>query len=149
MPVWVNAGVNAYLKRMPPHCRVEVKEVVAGYRGQGRGDIKRILKAEGERLLDAVPPRFRTIALERTGRPLSTESWAAALERWFQDGDQIALLIGGPEGLSQEVITHSDELWSLSALTLAHPIVRIVVAEQLYRSFSIVDGKPYHRGSQT
>ena len=148
MPAWINAGVKEYLKRMPPHCRVELKEVAAGYRGHGNGDIKRVIKAEGERLLAAVPPRFRIIALERRGKTLPTEDWAANLERWFQDGDEIAILVGGPEGLSSEVIVRSDELWSLSALTMAHPIVRVVVAEQLYRAFSIVDGKPYHRGSQ-
>lgn len=86
--------------------------------------------------------------MERRGKALPTEDWAVNLERWFQDGDEIAILVGGPEGLSSEVIVRSDELWSLSALTMAHPIVRVVVAEQLYRAFSIVDGKPYHRGSQ-
>jgi len=96
-------------------------------------------------MLTAIPPRYRTICLDVQGKSLGTEQLAAKLERYEQQGDSIALLVGGPEGLSAECLARAEEKWSLSALTLPHPLVRIVLAEQIYRSWSLLTGHPYHR----
>jgi 23S rRNA (pseudouridine1915-N3)-methyltransferase len=147
MPQWVDDAYREYARRMPRHCSLNLIEITAGHRGKN-ADLVRINRDEGERLLAAIPAGARVIALERRGRDKSTEELVAALDRWLQDGQDVALLIGGPEGLSEECLTRADEIWSLSSLTLAHPVVRVVLAEQLYRAWSIQAGLPYHRGGE-
>jgi 23S rRNA (pseudouridine1915-N3)-methyltransferase len=144
MPHWVEEGYAEYAKRLPAQFRLRITEIAAGRRTKG-ADLGRLLREEGERVLAAIPPRSRVIALERTGRALSTRELAATLEAQLGRGTDIALLVGGPEGLSPACLARADETWSLSALTLAHPVVRVVVAEQLYRAWSIIAGTPYHR----
>lgn len=144
MPRWVEEGYTEYAKRLPVQFRLRLTEVPAGRRTKG-ADLNRLLREEGERVLAAIPTRSRVIALERTGRALSTRELAAVLESQLSRGSDVALLVGGPEGLSPACLTRADEAWSLSALTLAHPVVRVVVAEQLYRAWSIIAGTPYHR----
>ena len=144
MPPWVAAGFREYAKRMPAQCRLQLREVPAGRRTKGV-DIKRLLREEGKRLLAAVPPMCRIIALERNGRKFTTEELAEHLHAWMLKGIEPALLIGGPEGLERSCIERADAVWSLSALTLAHPLVRVVLAEQLYRAWSITQNLPYHR----
>ncbi|MGW8246654.1 MAG: 23S rRNA (pseudouridine(1915)-N(3))-methyltransferase RlmH [Acidiferrobacterales bacterium] len=144
MPAWVQQGVEEYLKRMPPHCRVQVREVAAVHRGKN-ADVGRILKSEGESLIKAVPKGCRVIALDRTGKQFDTPALAGYLTEWMADGNDVALLIGGPEGLPNEVLQQSDSVWSLSALTFAHPLVRVVLAEQLYRAWAITENHPYHK----
>jgi 23S rRNA (pseudouridine1915-N3)-methyltransferase len=145
MPEWVNAGYHEYAKRLPPACRLRLHEIAAGKRGKN-ADIGKILREEGERLLKAVPTGTRVIALERTGRARSTEQLAQALATWLADGRDVAWLVGGPEGLSPPVVAAAEELWSLSPLTLPHPLVRVLLAEQLYRAWSLLHNLPYHRG---
>jgi len=144
MPSWVQQGVDEYLKRMPPHCRVQVREVASIHRGKN-ADIGRILKAEGEALLKAVPKDCRVIALDRAGKQFDTPTLAAYLSEWMAGGRDVALLIGGPEGLSKEVLQQCDATWSLSKFTYAHPLVRIVLSEQLYRAWAITENHPYHK----
>jgi 23S rRNA (pseudouridine1915-N3)-methyltransferase len=144
MPAWVQQGVEEYLKRMPSHCRVQVREVSSVHRGKN-ADVSRILKAEGESLTKAVPKGCRILALDRAGIQFDTPTLAKNLTEWMADGKDIALLIGGPEGLSKEVLQQSETVWSLSALTFAHPLVRIVLAEQLYRAWAITENHPYHK----
>jgi 23S rRNA (pseudouridine1915-N3)-methyltransferase len=144
MPAWVDQAYAQYAKRMPAHVRVRLQQVPPGKRLKG-SDIKRVLRDEGERVLAATPRGVRAIALERRGRQLDTFALAAALRDWMAHGSDIALWIGGPEGLAENCLTQAHEQWSLSALTLAHPIVRVIVAEQLYRAWSIVANLPYHR----
>lgn len=144
MPAWVQQGVEEYLKRMPSHCRVQVCEVAAVHRGKN-ADVNRILKAEGESLIKAVPKGCRMIALDRTGKQFDTPTLAGYLTGWMADGKDVALLIGGPEGLPNEVLQQSESTWSLSALTYAHPLVRVVLAEQLYRAWAITENHPYHK----
>lgn len=147
MPQWVDEAYREYARRMPRHCSLNLVEITAGHRGKN-ADLERINRDEGERLLAAIPGSARVIALERRGKNKSTEDLAMALDRWLQDGQDVALLIGGPEGLSKDCLTRADEIWSLSGLTLAHPVVRVVLAEQLYRAWSIHAGLPYHRGGE-
>jgi 23S rRNA (pseudouridine1915-N3)-methyltransferase len=144
MPSWIQQGVEEYLKRMPPHCRVQVREVAAIHRGKN-ADISRILKAEGDSLTKSVPKGCRMIALDREGKQFDTPALAGYLSEWMADGKDVALLIGGPEGLPGEVLKQCDTVWSLSALTFAHPLVRVVLAEQLYRAWTITENHPYHK----
>ncbi len=144
MPAWVDAAVSEYVKRMPAHCRLEIVEVPAGKRGKGT-DIARVLKREAEQLLQAVPRDDHVIALERTGQQKSTLEMANKIERGLAEGTNISFLIGGPEGLDPICLDRVAEIWSLSKLTLAHPVARVVLAEQIYRAWSVVNHLPYHR----
>lgn len=144
MPAWVEAGYQEYAKRLRGECRLALKEIPAGKRTKG-ADIARLIHDEGLRCLAAIPKGARLIALERTGRALDTQALARKLPGWLAGGRDVALLIGGPEGLARECLERADETWSLSALTLPHPLVRVLVAEQLYRAWSIYKNLPYHR----
>ena len=143
-PAWVEAGYDEYAKRLTTPLRLVLREIKAGRRTKG-ADIARVVNAESERLLAAVPKGSYIVALDRMGRELSTEDLAAELRARMARGGDVALLIGGPEGLSDDCLARADARWSLSRLTLAHPLVRIVVAEQIYRAWSIISELPYHR----
>jgi 23S rRNA (pseudouridine1915-N3)-methyltransferase len=145
MPAWVEAAYGEYAKRLPRECRLVLHAIPAGRRTQG-ADLARLARDEGERQLAAIPAGSRVVALEVTGRELDTPGLAKRLERQMAEGRDLALLVGGPEGLAPACLARADERWSLSRLTLAHPVVRVVVAEQLYRAWSIISHKPYHRG---
>ena len=145
MPQWVTDAFNDYARRMPRHCSLQLVEIAAGKRGKN-ADITRINREEGQRLLEAIPNSSHVIALERKGREKSTDQLAVSMEKWLAGGRDVALLVGGPEGLSDDCLQRADECWSLSKMTIAHPLVRVVIAEQLYRAWSIVANLPYHRG---
>jgi 23S rRNA (pseudouridine1915-N3)-methyltransferase len=144
MPDWVAAGYAEYAKRMPRECRLVLQEIPAGRRGKN-ADLARLTEQEGARQLAAVLPGARVVALDRGGTMLDTAALSVRLGRWLSGGSDVALLIGGPEGLAPACLARADERWSLSPLTLAHPVVRVVLAEQLYRAWSIIANKPYHR----
>lgn len=144
MPGWVEAGYQEYAKRLPRECRLILHEVPAGRRAKG-ADLRRLIGQEGERQLAAIPSGARVIALDRGGKQMDTEALAAEMKRRLSSGDHLALLIGGPEGLAPACLARADERWALSRLTLAHPVVRVVLAEQLYRAWSIIKNLPYHR----
>ncbi|MGB4342112.1 MAG: 23S rRNA (pseudouridine(1915)-N(3))-methyltransferase RlmH, partial [Moraxellaceae bacterium] len=135
MPGWVEEGCTEYTKRLSGDISLELVEITAGKRSKG-ADLARLKEQEGDALLAALKPQERVIALDVLGRTLSTEDMAATLRDWQVDGRPAALLIGGPEGLSRAVLERADEKWSLSRLTLPHPLVRIVIAEQIYRAWS-------------
>ena len=144
MPAWVETGYKEYARRFPKDMPFELLEINAGKRGKN-ADIARILEKEGELLLNAIPKGHRIVTLEVEGKPWTTPQLAKQLERWQLDSRDVALLIGGPEGLAPSCIKASEQKWSLSPLTLPHPMVRIVVAESLYRAWSINNNHPYHR----
>ncbi len=144
MPAWVEAGYHEYAKRLPHECRLVLREIPAGKRTKG-ADLKRLIEQEGARQLAAIPARARVIALDRSGRQMDTEQLATELKKRLAGGQDLALLVGGPEGLAPGCLKRADDRWSLSLLTLAHPVVRVVLAEQLYRAWSIVNNLPYHR----
>jgi 23S rRNA (pseudouridine1915-N3)-methyltransferase len=144
MPAWVEAGFNEYARRLPAHCKLVLREIPAGKRGKG-ADLARLTRAEGEQLLAAVPRGAHVVALDRAGRELDTGQLADKLRAQLASGTDLALLIGGPEGLSEQCLKAAHERWSLSKFTLAHPLVRVVLAEQLYRAWSIITNLPYHR----
>lgn len=144
MPGWIETGYHEYAKRLPPECSLSLLEINPGHRGKaGNPDVAR--REEGERMLAALPKGARVIALDGRGRAWSTEELADALAGWLADGRDLALLVGGPEGLADACIERADGIWSLSPLTFPHPLVRVILAEQLYRVWSILQGHPYHR----
>jgi 23S rRNA (pseudouridine1915-N3)-methyltransferase len=144
MPDWVEKGYLEYARRFPKDMQLELLEINAGKRGKN-ADIKRILKKEGELTLEAIPKGNKIVTLEVTGKSWTTEQLAEEMVKWQHDGRNISLLIGGPEGLAPECIEQSEQRWSLSALTLPHPLVRIIVAESLYRAYTLTINHPYHR----
>lgn len=144
MPDWVESGCNEYLKRLPPELRIEVVELPLGKRGKG-ADIQRAILREGEAMLKAIGERDQVIALEVQGKSWSTGDLAVNLQYWQGSGDNVSLLVGGPDGLAPTCLARADSRWSLSPLTLPHPLVRVLLAEQLYRAWSINAGHPYHR----
>ncbi|TAA43711.1 23S rRNA (pseudouridine(1915)-N(3))-methyltransferase RlmH [Corallincola spongiicola] len=144
MPGWVEQGFNEYARRFPREMAFELIEVPAGKRGKN-ADIARILEREGEQMLAAVGKGNRIVTLEVTGKDWTTPQLAQQLDRWKLDGRDVSLLVGGPEGLAPACIAASEQRWSLSALTLPHPMVRIVLTEALYRAWSVTANHPYHR----
>jgi len=145
MPSWVSAGFAEYAKRLSHWLPLELTEIMPGQRGKSR-DAERAMSDEGQRLLAAIPRGSWVIALEVSGRSLSSEGLAERLQHWRMQGQDLTLMIGGPDGFDASVLSRSDERWSLGPLTLPHPLVRIVVAEQLYRAASQLANHPYHRG---
>jgi 23S rRNA (pseudouridine1915-N3)-methyltransferase len=144
MDAWVTEGFQEYAKRLPPHCCLKLIEIPAGKRTKST-DLVRLMEQEGEQLLNAIPEGVLCIALDRTGKQWTTEQLSGEMDKWLQGGRDVALLVGGPEGLSPACVTRAEQRWSLSTLTLPHPLVRIVVAEQLFRAWSILANHPYHR----
>jgi 23S rRNA (pseudouridine1915-N3)-methyltransferase len=144
MPAWVEQGYNDYAKRLPRECELVLKEIAPGKRGKN-ADTDRIIKDEGARMLEALPGKSRIVTLDIPGKPWTTPDLAKALGRWLESGQNIALMVGGPEGLAPQVKTQAVESWSLSPLTFPHPLVRVIVAEQLYRAWSLLNNHPYHR----
>ena len=144
MPDWVTTGFQEYVRRFPQDMPLTLTEVAAGKRGKN-ADIKRILQQEGEKMMAAVPKGNRIVTLEVLGRPWTTEQLATNMNNWQSDGRNVSLLVGGPEGLAPECIAASEQKWSLSPLTLPHPMVRVILAESLYRAWSINNNHPYHR----
>jgi len=144
MPSWVDEGVAEYAKRLPPEFALTVTDVPLGKRGKGL-DVEQAIRKEADALLTKVRPQDHVIALEVEGLRLSTQALAKRLDAIRMEGRNIVILVGGPDGLGQTCLQRADEKWSLSALTLPHPLVRIVVAEQIYRAWTILNAHPYHR----
>ncbi|HLQ86053.1 MAG TPA: 23S rRNA (pseudouridine(1915)-N(3))-methyltransferase RlmH [Salinisphaeraceae bacterium] len=143
MPQWIKTGYAEYARRMPPSCRLELIEIAPGKHQRGAA---RAMAEEERRLLEQIGRRDAVIALDGGGRAWSTEQLAARLHDWLADGRDRSLLIGGADGLSGACLARAEQRWSLSALTLPHPLVRVIVAEQLYRAVSLLNNHPYHRG---
>jgi 23S rRNA (pseudouridine1915-N3)-methyltransferase len=143
MPEWVNDGFVEYTRRMPADFKVTLTEIPMLKRS--RSDAARAIRQESEQMLAAIAKRSYPIALDVVGQQWSTPQLACHLERWHNQGQALSLLIGGPEGLSEPCLKVAKERWSLSRLTFPHPLVRIIVAEQLYRAWSILSHHPYHR----
>ncbi|HEX5276912.1 MAG TPA: 23S rRNA (pseudouridine(1915)-N(3))-methyltransferase RlmH [Fluviicoccus sp.] len=144
MPDWVTEGYQEYAKRLQDDVRLELVEIPAAKRGRNN-EADQWKRQEAEALQAAIHPSDRVVALDVLGKPWSTEDLRDRTAQWLQGGQNIALLVGGPDGLSPELLRSASERWSLSPLTLPHPLVRIVVAEQIYRAWTLLKGHPYHR----
>jgi len=145
MPDWVVAGYEEYARRLPHECALRLTEIEPARRTRNAID-ERIRAEEGERLLRAVPKGAGVIVLDERGERWSTEALARRLGGWLGEGRDQAMLVGGPDGLAPQVLARADLRWSLSPLTFPHPLVRVVVAEQIYRAWTLLRGHPYHRG---
>jgi 23S rRNA (pseudouridine1915-N3)-methyltransferase len=129
---------------MPRELKLNWREIPLVRRGKDTSP-ELLRNREGEKILKAIPPSEKVIALDVRGERWSTEQLAQQLKRWQMSGDNYSLLIGGPDGLSQECLERASDRWSLSDLTMPHPLVRILLAEQLYRAWTINANHPYHR----
>lgn len=144
MPRWVEQGYQEYAKRLPREFSLELIEIPPGNRGKN-ADIERAIRKEGELMMSKIQTSDHVVALEVLGKPWSTKQLAEQAERWQMSGQDVALLVGGPEGLAPECKQRANQQWSLSPLTLPHPMVRILLSEQVYRAWSLIQGHPYHR----
>ena len=144
MPAWVNDAVDEYSRRLPGDFRLEVREVPLARRGKSV-NIEQCVRKEAQGLLARIGRDDFVVALEVRGKALDTTTLARRIGRIRDEGRDLSLLVGGPDGLGQDCLDRADEQWSLSALTLPHPLVRIVVAEQVYRVWSLLNQHPYHR----
>lgn len=144
MPAWIQQGFQEYMRRMPPEIRVELVELKPEDRATGRST-ERAMALEGERILDALPAGAAMIALDERGKGVSTQALALMLAEWMRDGSHPAFVIGGADGLAETVRDRAARIVSLSSLTLPHGLVRVLLAEQLYRAWTILARHPYHR----
>jgi 23S rRNA (pseudouridine1915-N3)-methyltransferase len=144
MPTWVEQGCAEYLKRMPRETTVEIVELKPDKRAAGKGG-EQVREAEAQRILEAAG-RDTLIALDERGQEPTTLQLADRMQQWLADGRDVALAIGGADGLHDKVKQAAHWQWSLSRLTLPHGMVRILLAEQLYRAWSVLNNHPYHRG---
>ena len=143
-PGWVSDGFAEYRKRLSHWLPLDLVEVAPGLRGPKR-DAARATSEEGGRVLAALPRDAWVVALDGRGTPWSSEQLAARMAHWRMQGRDLAFLVGGPEGHAPDVLARADERWSLGPLTLPHMLVRLVVAEQLYRAAALLANHPYHR----
>jgi 23S rRNA (pseudouridine1915-N3)-methyltransferase len=144
MPGWVAEGFAEYRKRLSHELPLELVELRPGARGKGR-DEARAIHDEGTAILAALPHDVHVVALDGRGKAWSSEELAVQLGKWRMAGRDLAFLIGGPDGHAPEVLARAEQCWSLGPLTLPHMLVRLVLAEQLYRATTIAAGHPYHR----
>lgn len=144
VPVWVEAAVEDFRKRFPPELKINLIQISLIKRGKNP-DIKRIIRDEGVKILAAIPAGSVQISLDVKGKKVTTESLSKMLNSWMDQGQDIAIVIGGPDGLSQTVLDGSSLTLSMSDLTFPHTLVKVMLVEQLYRAWSILKNHPYHR----
>jgi 23S rRNA (pseudouridine1915-N3)-methyltransferase len=144
MPAWVSQGVEEYCRRLPRELNLQWREIPLARRVRD-SKAEQLREREGEQILKAVPNGDKIVALDVQGKRLSTPGLADQLSAWQMSGDNYSLLVGGPDGLSPQCLKRASARWSLSDLTLPHPLVRVLLAEQLYRAWTITVNHPYHR----
>lgn len=144
MPDWIAAGFNEYTKRMPREAKIELLEIKPEPRTTGKTTTQ-IMEAEAQRILAALPQNCWRIALDERGAQPTTKQLAALMQDWMREGRDVAFIIGGADGLHESVKQSAQRLMALSALTLPHAFVRVLLAEQLYRAHSLLHNHPYHR----
>ena len=143
MPAWVGEGFAEYAKRLSHDLPLHLVEISTKSRSR---EAQRAIADEGAAIIAAIPKSAHVVALDGRGQPWSSEDVAVQLTRWRMLGQDLAFVIGGPDGLAPTVFARAQQRWSLGPATLPHPLVRIVVAEQLYRAVSQLGNHPYHRG---
>lgn len=144
MPEWITSGFNEYSKRMPRESKIELIELKPESRTSGK-TTQQIMEAEAQRILAALPPNTRRIVLDEHGATPTTKQLAAQMQNWLGDGQDVVFVIGGADGLHDSVKQVAQQLMALSAFTLPHGMVRVLLAEQLYRAHSLLHNHPYHR----
>ncbi|TFW10099.1 23S rRNA (pseudouridine(1915)-N(3))-methyltransferase RlmH [Oxalobacteraceae bacterium OM1] len=144
MPAWIEDGFGEYAKRMPPECRLQLKEIKPVERS-GSKTAETVMALERGKIEAAIPKGSRIVALDERGKDLTSAQLAQLLTQWQQDGRDVTFVIGGADGLDPGLKASADMLVRLSSLTLPHGMVRVLLAEQLYRAWSITQNHPYHR----
>ena len=144
MPDWITAGFNEYAKRMPREARIELLEIKPESRSTGKTTAQ-IIEAEAQRILAALSRNCQRIALDERGMQPTTKQLAAQMQDWMREGGDVAFIIGGADGLHESVKQAARQMMALSSLTLPHTVVRVLLAEQLYRAHSLLHNHPYHR----
>jgi 23S rRNA (pseudouridine1915-N3)-methyltransferase len=144
MPAWIDAGFGEYAKRMPPECRIHLKEIKPVERSGSR-TAETVMAQERTKIEAAIPKGARIVALDERGKDLTTAQLAQWLTQWQQDGRDVTFVVGGADGLDADFKASADMLMRISSLTLPHGMVRVLLAEQLYRAWSITQNHPYHR----
>ncbi|QBZ82486.1 Ribosomal RNA large subunit methyltransferase H [Hydrogenovibrio crunogenus] len=144
MPGWVQTGYAEYAKRLPKACTLKLVELPMATRGKS-GSVAQYKSEEAKRILAAVPKGAKLVVLDEKGQELTTVQFSQKLDDWLGSGQDVALIVGGPDGLDASLIQQAEWKWGLSKLTLPHPLVRVMVAEQIYRAWSVLQNHPYHR----
>ena len=144
MPDWVEEAYGDFAKRMPRECPIELREIKAEPRTTGK-TVEAMMAAEAARIRAALPARCRKVILDERGTEATTKLWAQKLGDWMGGGEDVVFIIGGPDGLDPELKAEADERYRISGLTLPHAMVRVLLAEALYRAHSLHKGHPYHR----
>jgi 23S rRNA (pseudouridine1915-N3)-methyltransferase len=144
VPDWIEKGYHEFAKRLPIEHRINLIEIATSKRHKN-SDTRRLLEREAQQMIAAIPKSATVIALDVSGQQWSTQQLAQQFSAWQQEGHDIALLVGGPDGLTPDCVARARYVWSLSRLTFPHALVRIMIAEQLYRAWSINNEHPYHR----
>jgi 23S rRNA (pseudouridine1915-N3)-methyltransferase len=144
MPDWVDVASNDFTKRLPAEIKINLISLPLIKRGKNP-DIPRIIRDESRKLLCAVPKDSLLVVLDVLGKPVTTMKFSNILDTWIQQGQDISIVIGGPDGVSDELLSQARQKISLSALTFPHPLVRVILLEQIYRAWSILNNHPYHR----
>lgn len=144
MPSWVEEGYEEYAKRLPREHALHLVELPVFKRTKNT-PIDAAMQNEGERILAAIPKTNYVVVLDERGKLWDTVQLAAEMKQWALNGADVSLVVGGPDGLSTQVKARADKMWSLSPLTLPHPLVRVLLIEQIYRAWSINNNHPYHR----
>jgi 23S rRNA (pseudouridine1915-N3)-methyltransferase len=144
LPSWVNQGVKEYSKRFPPEIKLQLNEIQPVKRGKS-ANTEKILKQEAERIGTAIPKGSHVIVLDEHGMKQRTTTLANNMEAWMQEGKNIVFVIGGADGIYEELKNSANESWSLSDFTLPHGLARVLLIEQLYRAWTVIKQHPYHR----
>lgn len=144
MPDWVDTAGNDFIKRLPPEIKINSILLPLIKRGKNP-DIPRIIRDESRKILASVPKGSQLVVLDVLGQSVTTMKLSAMLDVWLQQGQDISIVIGGPDGVSDELLKQASVKLSLSALTFPHPLVRVILLEQIYRAWSILNNHPYHR----
>jgi 23S rRNA (pseudouridine1915-N3)-methyltransferase len=146
MPAWIAAGYDDYARRMPREMALRLSEIKPEPRtDDAPGAVRRVMEIEAKRIRAALPAGCTVVALDERGQQCTSHELADRMRAWRMDGRDVAFIIGGADGLEPQLKSEAAQLWALSRLTLPHGLVRVVLAEQLYRAASIVQGHPYHR----
>lgn len=144
MPDWVGSASDDFSKRLPPE--IKINSILLPLMKRGKNpDLARIVRDESRKLLEAVPKDSLLVVLDVLGKPVTTMQLSSLLESWLQHSQDVSIVIGGPDGLSEEILTKASLKLSLSLLTFPHPLVRVILLEQVYRAWSILNNHPYHR----
>ena len=144
MPGWVATAFEEYARRMPRECSIELREIPPAHRGKN-GNADRYKADEAQRILSVLPRGAHLVVLDERGKSWTTKQLSRQLDDWMHSGHDLALVVGGPDGLDPSLMQQAQQKWSISPLTLPHPMVRVLLAEQLYRAMTILQGHPYHR----